>query len=58
MLELTEAMQAPAAPAFRKIDAQQDVVFDETPASQTRRLRRAWPSRRARRRSRRRSGGG
>ena len=28
MLELTEAMQAPA-PAFRKIDAQQDVVFDE-----------------------------
>jgi len=28
VLELTEAMQAPA-PAFRKIDAQQDVVFDE-----------------------------
>lgn len=31
VLELTEAMQAPASPAFRKIDAQQDVVFDETP---------------------------
>ena len=30
VLELTEAMQAPAAPAFRKIDAQQDVVFDES----------------------------
>ena len=29
VLELTEAMQAPAAPAFRTIDAQQDVVFDE-----------------------------
>ena len=29
VLELTEAMQAPAAPAFRKIDAQQDVIFDE-----------------------------
>jgi cell pole-organizing protein PopZ len=28
VLELTEAMQTPA-PAFRKIDAQQDVVFDE-----------------------------
>ena len=28
VLELTEAMQAPA-PAFRKIDAQQDVVFEE-----------------------------
>src|SRR4030081_704766 len=27
VLELTEAMQA--APAFRKIDAQQDVVFEE-----------------------------
>jgi cell pole-organizing protein PopZ len=27
---LTEAMQAPA-PSFRKIDAQQDVVFDEEP---------------------------
>ncbi len=31
VLELTEAMQAPASPAFRKIDAQQDVVFDEAP---------------------------
>jgi uncharacterized protein len=31
VLELTEAMQAPAASGFRKIDAQQDVVFDETP---------------------------
>jgi cell pole-organizing protein PopZ len=31
VLELTEAMQAPAAPAFRKIDAHQDVVFDEGP---------------------------
>jgi uncharacterized protein len=31
VLELTAAMQAPAPPAFRKIDAQQDVVFDETP---------------------------
>ena len=31
VLELTEAMQAPAAPAFRKIDAEQDVVFDEAP---------------------------
>jgi cell pole-organizing protein PopZ len=30
VLELTEAMQAPA-PSFRKIDAQQDVVFDEAP---------------------------
>jgi len=29
VLELTEAMQAPAAPAFRKIDGSQDVVFDE-----------------------------
>jgi cell pole-organizing protein PopZ len=29
VLELTEAMQAPATPAFRKIDAQQDVVFEE-----------------------------
>jgi uncharacterized protein len=29
VLELTEAMQAPAPPAFRKIDAQQDVVFEE-----------------------------
>jgi cell pole-organizing protein PopZ len=31
VLELTPAMQAPAAPVFRKIEAQQDVVFDETP---------------------------
>jgi cell pole-organizing protein PopZ len=31
VLELTEAMQAPAAPAFRKIDGSQDVVFDEEP---------------------------
>ncbi|TMJ02613.1 MAG: DUF2497 domain-containing protein [Alphaproteobacteria bacterium] len=31
VLELTEEMQAPAPPAFRKIDATQDVVFDETP---------------------------
>jgi cell pole-organizing protein PopZ len=31
VLELTEAMQAPATPAFRKIDAQQDVVFEEAP---------------------------
>ena len=29
--ELTEAMQAPASPAFRKIDAEQDVVFEEAP---------------------------
>jgi cell pole-organizing protein PopZ len=29
VLELTEAMQAP--PTFRKIDAQQDVVFEEAP---------------------------
>ena len=29
VLELTEAMQAPAPPPFRKIDAQQDVVFEE-----------------------------
>jgi cell pole-organizing protein PopZ len=29
VLELTAAMQAPAAPAFRKIDAQPDVVFEE-----------------------------
>ena len=29
VLELTEEMQAPASPAFRKIDAQQDVVFEE-----------------------------
>ena len=29
VLELTEAMQAPAAPVFRKIDGTQDVVFDE-----------------------------
>jgi cell pole-organizing protein PopZ len=31
VLELTEAMQAPAAPAFRKIDGVQDVVFDDEP---------------------------
>ena len=31
VLELTEAMQAPASSAFRKIDAQQDVVFEEAP---------------------------
>ena len=31
VLELTEAMQAPA-PAFRKIDGTQDVVFDEGPS--------------------------
>ncbi len=29
ILELTEAMQAPASPSFRKIDGRQDVVFDE-----------------------------
>jgi uncharacterized protein len=29
VLELTEAMQAPATPSFRKIDGRQDVVFDE-----------------------------
>ena len=29
VLELTEAMQAAPSPAFRKIDAQQDVVFEE-----------------------------
>lgn len=29
VLELTEAMEAPASPSFRKIDGQQDVVFDE-----------------------------
>jgi cell pole-organizing protein PopZ len=32
VLELTEAMQAPASPTFRKIDAHQDVVFEEAPA--------------------------
>ena len=31
VLELTEEMQAPAPPSFRKIDAQQDVVFEEAP---------------------------
>jgi cell pole-organizing protein PopZ len=31
VLELTEAMQAPVAPAFRKIEAHQDVVFEEPP---------------------------
>jgi uncharacterized protein len=31
VLELTEAMQAPASPAFRKIDGAQDVVFEEEP---------------------------
>ena len=31
VLELTEAMQAPAAPAFRTIDGRQDVVFDDVP---------------------------
>ena len=30
VLELTEAMQAPAVPVFRKIEGVQDVVFDET----------------------------
>jgi cell pole-organizing protein PopZ len=34
VLELTEAMQAPAAPTFRTIDAQQDVVFDEASVSE------------------------
>ena len=34
VLELTESMQAPTVPAFRTIDAQQDVVFDETAASE------------------------
>jgi len=29
VLELTEAMQAPSSPSFRKIDGQQDVVFEE-----------------------------
>jgi uncharacterized protein len=29
VLELTEAMEAPASPSFRKIDGRQDVVFDE-----------------------------
>ena len=29
VLELTEEMQAPASPSFRKIDGRQDVVFDE-----------------------------
>jgi len=37
VLELTEAMQAPAAPAFRKIDGSQDVVFDEEPEPAPRR---------------------
>ena len=36
VLELTEAMQAPA-PTFRKIDAQQDVVFEEAPEPPPRR---------------------
>ena len=31
VLELTEAMQAPAEPAFRKIEGTQDVVFDDAP---------------------------
>ena len=34
VLELTEAMQAPAGPTFRTIDAQQDVVFDEASVSE------------------------
>ncbi len=34
VLELTESMQAPAVPAFRTIDAQQDVIFDETAGSE------------------------
>lgn len=34
VLELTEAMQAPATPAFRTIDAQQDVVFNEASESE------------------------
>src|SRR3954468_7098050 len=28
VLELTEAMQAPSSPSFRKIDGRQDVVFE------------------------------
>jgi cell pole-organizing protein PopZ len=44
VLELTEAMQAPAAPAFRKIDGAQDVVFDEEPEP-ARRPRAAEPPR-------------
>jgi hypothetical protein len=32
VLELTEEMQAPASPSFRKIDGRQDVVFDEIAA--------------------------
>ena len=31
VLELTEAMQAPDEPVFRKIEGTQDVVFDEEP---------------------------
>ena len=47
VLELTEAMQAPAAPAFRTIDAQQDVVFDEASVSEPPLPRAAEPPRAA-----------
>jgi uncharacterized protein len=43
VLELTEAMQAPAAPAFRKIDGSQDVVFDEEEPEPAPRPRAAEP---------------
>jgi len=45
VLELTEAMQAAAAPAFRTIDGSQDVVFDEEPDEPAPRPRAAEPPR-------------
>ena len=47
VLELTESMQAPTVPAFRTIDAQQDVVFDETAGSEPPPPRAAEPPRAA-----------
>jgi cell pole-organizing protein PopZ len=48
VLELTEAMQAPATPApppaFRTIDGRQDVVFDEVPEPEPPRLERPRPA--------------
>ena len=53
VLDLTEAMRAP--PSFRKIDATQDVVFDETePPAATRAAAIARGARRAHRTNRRR----
>jgi cell pole-organizing protein PopZ len=44
VLELTEAMEAPASPSFRKIDGRQDVVFDEMAEAMEPPPRRAAPS--------------